>query len=61
MDSDDRHTHIQKMAPSDWDSRPASLATEIRDFMKSIKDEETPIDSSIGHNYSDLWVMINDV
>lgn len=49
------------LMPSDWDTRPMTIANEIRTFLGSIKDEGTSIDSGGGDGCADLFVTIDKV
>lgn len=60
-DSDDRHHKISNIRPEGWDMGPQSISTEIREFLKSIKDEGTQIDSGFGDGHADLWVKVDGV
>lgn len=60
-DSDKRHTIMHGMIPAEWDRKPAGIASEIREFLKSIKDEGTNIDSGGMDGCADLWVTVQDV
>lgn len=59
--SDKRHVEFLGMLPADWDQRPAGLASEIRSFLDSLKDEGTAIDSGGGDGSADLWVTVQGV
>jgi len=62
MDEEDKRHHISAgLRPIEWDTRPASLASEIRGFLKTVRDEGTPIDSGGGDRYADLWVTVQGV
>ncbi len=57
-ESDKRHTEVARLLPSDWNTKPFTLATEIRAFLSGICDEGTSIDSGSGDGCADLWVTI---
>lgn len=57
-DSDVRHEMVMGIVPKEWDCGPMVLASEIRDFLKSIKDEGTALDSGGGDGCADLWVTV---
>lgn len=52
---------IMKILPEGWDKRPLSLASEIRSFLESVKDEGTSIDSGTDGVTGDLWVTVQGV
>lgn len=60
-DSNKRHSEVARMLPKEWDNRPFTIATELREKLSSMKDEGTVIDSGSGFGKSDLWVWIDDV
>lgn len=60
-DSDKNHSLLPHLAPNDWDMRPFSVVSEIRNFLRSIKDEGTNVDSAMGDGVADLWVTIDGV
>jgi hypothetical protein len=60
-ESDKRHAIMQGLIPAHWDRSAATLASEIRDFLKNIKDEGTNIDSGGGDGSADLWVTVGGV
>lgn len=57
--SDEMHRIAASLIPSEWDARPFSLASEIRAFLKSVKDEGTSVDSASGDAVAELWVKVN--
>ena len=59
--SDIRHKKVLEMAPPGWDMGPMGLATEIKNFLKSAKDEGTSVDSGTGDGDADLWVTVQGV
>lgn len=59
--SDKRHTEVANMLPSSWDRKPFSLATEVREFLQTVKDEGTNIDSGCGDGFADLWVTMGGI
>lgn len=58
---DERVRKVMDLIPSDWDKGPMVLSTEIRNFLKSIVDEGTSIDSGGGDGVADLWPKIGGV
>lgn len=60
-DSGKRQSEVVHIAPSEWDMRPYMIATEIRDFLHSVKDEGSSIDSGAGNGSADLWVKVQGV
>jgi hypothetical protein len=60
-DSDKRHSTVANLLPRDWDTKPFTLATEIREFLSDICDEGTSIDSGSGDGCADLWVTMGGV
>lgn len=62
MNEENRRHHISAaLRPVEWDNRPASLASEIREFLKTVRDQGTPIDSGGGDGCADLWVTVQGV
>lgn len=57
--SDTEHQLVAHLLPADWDKAPWALASEIRDFLKSVKDDGTQIDSGSGFGAADLWVTVD--
>lgn len=47
--------------PSEWDTRPISLAEEIAVFLDTIKDVGTGIDSGTDGQSGDLWVTVQGI
>jgi hypothetical protein len=60
-DSDKRHSTVANLLPKEWNQKPFAIATEIRDFLATIKDEGSSIDSGSGDGCADLWVTISGV
>ena len=60
-DADKRVKMVHDLIPADWDKGPLSLAHELREFLKSIVDEGTNIDSGGGDGTADLWPKIGGV
>ena len=63
MDEDDDR-QVRKLydyIPSDWNKNPLSLAHELREFLKSVVDAGTSIDSGGGDGCADLWPIIDGV
>lgn len=60
-ESDDRHHEVADIVPTSWERRPLGLATEIREFLSSVKDEGSSIDSGCGDGYADLWVTVQGI
>lgn len=52
---------VHDLIPPEWDKGPLSLAHEIRQFLKSVADEGTSIDSGGGDGCADLWVQIGGI
>jgi hypothetical protein len=52
---------VMDLVPPDWDSGPMVLSTEIRNFLKSIADEGTDIDSGGGDGIADLHPIVGGV
>lgn len=61
MSSDERHKKVLDMVPPEWDRKPLGLASELRGFLQTIKDEGTHIDSGGGDGTGDLWVTVQGV
>jgi len=59
--SDKRHGLVAQIAPSDWDARPGTVATEIRELLKTLIDHGTSIDSGRSSDSADLWPQIGGV
>lgn len=59
--SDKRHHQVVDMQPAEWDQRPRGLAGEIRNFLKSLKDAGTSVDSGGGDGSADLWVTSDGI
>lgn len=55
---DERVRRVMELIPSDWDKGPMILSTEIRNFLKTIVDEGTNIDSGGGDGLADLHPII---
>lgn len=47
--------------PSYWGNAPILLAHEISDFLQSVKDEGSNIDSGTDGESGDLWIVIQGV
>ena len=60
-DSDKRHSIVANLMPSDWDQKPFTFMTELRQLLHTLKDEGTSIDSGCGPDYGDLWVTVGGV
>jgi hypothetical protein len=60
-DGDRRVRKLHDHIPMDWDKNPLSLAHELREFLKSIVDAGTSIDSGGGNGCADLWPIIDGV
>lgn len=60
-EADKRVKIIHDIVPAAWDKRPLSLAHEIREFLKSVVDEGTNIDSGGGDGFADLHPIIGGV
>lgn len=50
------HDHI-----ANWNKNPLSLAHELQEFLKSVVDAGTYIDSGFGDGCADLWPVIDGV
>jgi hypothetical protein len=59
--SDKRHTEVANLLPASWNRKPFTLATELRAFLQTVKDEGTNIDSGSGDGCADLWVTIGGI
>lgn len=59
--SDEAHRKVADILPVDWDRKPFGLASEIRSFLSSVKDEGTGIDSGGGDGTGDLWVTVQGI
>ena len=60
--TDNRKKQMMEIAHSQgWDMSAMVLAREISDFLDSIKDEGTSIDSGGCHGGADLWPKIGGV
>ena len=53
-DGDKRVKMVHDLIPDDWDRGPLGLAHELREFLKSIVDEGTNIDSGGGDGIADM-------
>lgn len=60
-ESDKRHAIVAGILPAGWDQKPFGLASEIRAFLSSVKDEGAEIDSGSGDGTADLWVTVQGV
>lgn len=60
-DADKRVRQVMSIAPNEWDQGPLVLAHEIREFLKSVVDEGTNIDSGGGDGTADLWPKVGGV
>ena len=60
-DGDKRVKMVHDLIPDDWDRGPLGLAHELREFLKSIVDEGTNIDSGGGDGIADLWPKIGGI
>ena len=60
-DGDKRVKTVHDLIPPDWDKGPISLAHELREFLKSVVDEGTNIDSGGGDGVADLWPKIGGI
>ncbi len=58
---DERVRQVMDLIPPDWDKGPMVLSTEIRNFLKSIVDEGTSIDSGGGDGIADLHPVVGGV
>jgi len=58
---DERVRKVADLIPSDWDKGPMVLSTEIRNFLKSIVDQGTSIDSCAGNGIADLHPIIGGI
>ena len=59
--ADERVRQVMDLIPPDWDKGPMVLSTEIRNFLKSIVDEGTSIDSGGGDGIADLHPVVGGV
>lgn len=57
----ERAKWLMESLPEDWDKKPILLAHEIRNFLQSIKDNGTEIDSGTDGVCGDLWVTIEGI
>jgi len=60
-EGDKRVRIVHDLIPADWNKVPLSLAHELREFLKSVVDEGTNIDSGGGDGVADLWPVIGGV
>ena len=60
-EKEERVRALMSLVPKDWDSRPLTLAHEIRRLLGSLKDEGTSIDSGGGDGSANLWVTVGGV
>lgn len=60
-ESDKQHNIVANLLPPEWDRKPFALATELRDFLSTVKDEGTQIDSGSGDGVADLWVTVGGI
>jgi len=60
-ESDKRATQVANMIPDDWDGKPLGLAHEIREYLKTVVDEGTEIDSGGSDGTGDLWATVGGV
>ena len=60
-EADKRVKIVHDLIPPEWDKGPLSLAHELRQFLKSVADEGTSIDSGGMDGAADLWVKIGGV
>ena len=44
-----------------WDNRPRSFMLELRELLRSVKDEGSAIDSGGGDGTGDMWVTVGGV
>jgi len=56
-----RHRMVADIMPSEWDRTAFGLASEMRRFLESVKDQGTHIDSGGGDGTGDLWVTVQGV
>jgi len=56
-----RVAEVVRLLPTEWDGTPYSLALEIREFLQTIVDTDTHIDSGTGDGNADLWATIQGV
>jgi hypothetical protein len=60
-DENNRTRQVMDLLPADWDKRPILLAYEIRDFLETVKDTDTNIDSGTDGVSGDLWVKVQGI
>lgn len=61
MSEEERQKIMMECVPANWDNKPLVLASEIRQFLKTIADEGTGIDSGGCDGCADLWVKVGGV
>jgi hypothetical protein len=59
--ADRRVRKLHDYIPAEWNKNPLSLAHELREFLKSVVDAGTSIDSGGGDGCADLWPVIGGV
>jgi hypothetical protein len=59
--ADRRVRKLHDYIPAEWNRNPLSLAHELREFLKSVVDAGTSIDSGGGDGCADLWPIIGGV
>lgn len=60
-DSDRRVRLVHELVPASWEKGPLLLAHEIREFLKSVVDHGSNIDSGGGDGVADLWAKVGGV
>jgi hypothetical protein len=56
-----RRETVARMLPKQWERRPYTLATELREVLQPLADQGRTIDTGAGDNRGDLWVTIDGV
>ena len=61
--SDEKDRTVLNLAAAQpgWDTRPLTLAYEVKTFLQSIKDAGTEVDSGTDGKSADLWVTVSGV
>lgn len=60
-DENERKRMMHSAIPADWDDKPMSLAHEIADLLKPVRDAGTSADSGGGNGMADLWVTVGGI
>ena len=57
----DRIKQMLDSLPPEWDKRPILLAEEVCNFLETVKDEGTQIDTGTDGQSGDLWLFVQGV